>query len=151
MERRKGGGVTFAGNWTPEDDAALRACYARGETHQQTADRLGRSKNAVIGRAARLGIKRQDRDLESEGPGWLARGMRKMPATPPPRKCQWPFGDPRDEDFRLCGRPTVEGKPYCAAHCATAYNRKGWDGAEEDDDGEDEDALPETEEEGDGA
>lgn len=35
--------------------------------------------------------------------------------------CQWPHGEPRTEDFRFCGAPTLANRSYCAAHCAIAY------------------------------
>lgn len=40
---------------------------------------------------------------------------------PAPKTCQWPIGDPRQPRFRFCNEPVVEGKPYCAKHCAKAY------------------------------
>ena len=36
-------------------------------------------------------------------------------------ECRWPVGDPKDEDFHFCGEKAVDGKPYCAKHCAFAY------------------------------
>ena len=50
-------------------------------------------------------------------------------ATIPDREMQsfilahdkWPIGDPKQPDFRFCGHPQHEGKPYCTAHCAVAY------------------------------
>jgi GcrA cell cycle regulator len=33
--------------------------------------------------------------------------------------CRWPLGDPRDSDFRFCGRPGADfsaKKPYCPDH-----------------------------------
>jgi hypothetical protein len=36
-----------------------------------------------------------------------------------PGCCTWPFGDPRNPDFRFCGRPKVDRRvPYCAEHQA---------------------------------
>ncbi len=35
--------------------------------------------------------------------------------------CKWPIGDPGSSDFRFCGRKVKESEPYCAAHCAVAY------------------------------
>jgi len=34
--------------------------------------------------------------------------------------CHWPYGDPRDRNFRFCGKPTVKGS-YCERHRARAY------------------------------
>ena len=36
-------------------------------------------------------------------------------------KCSWPIGDPRSPDFKFCGEPIEEGKPYCTSHCKMAY------------------------------
>jgi GcrA cell cycle regulator len=36
--------------------------------------------------------------------------------------CRWPIGDPGAPDFCFCGAPPQPEKPYCAAHCARAYD-----------------------------
>lgn len=36
-------------------------------------------------------------------------------------ECHWPIGDPKSPEFHFCGEKTVNGKPYCAKHCAFAY------------------------------
>jgi GcrA cell cycle regulator len=77
---------------------------------------LGVSKNAVIGKAYRLGLppKRGERQ---RGPALVA----SSPQISTPRACAWPIGDPTSADFRYCGAPVLSGKPYCASHCAVAY------------------------------
>lgn len=35
--------------------------------------------------------------------------------------CRWPLGDPKDEDFRFCGRKVKTGQTYCEEHAAIAY------------------------------
>jgi len=37
------------------------------------------------------------------------------------RVCKWPIGDPTDPAFRFCGLPAQQGKPYCEAHVAVAF------------------------------
>lgn len=37
------------------------------------------------------------------------------------RDCRWPFGDPRDADFRFCCAPRSDCGPYCADHKRLAY------------------------------
>lgn len=37
------------------------------------------------------------------------------------RVCKWPIGDPTEPEFHFCGLPSVQGKPYCAAHVAVAF------------------------------
>lgn len=36
--------------------------------------------------------------------------------------CRWPYGDPATVDFFFCGAVPVAGQPYCAGHCAIAFN-----------------------------
>jgi len=37
------------------------------------------------------------------------------------RTCKWPVGDPATDDFWFCGHPVQQGKPYCEAHVAVAF------------------------------
>jgi hypothetical protein len=39
--------------------------------------------------------------------------------------CRWPSSDPREPDFGFCGKPKLQGAPYCAEHAALAYERTG--------------------------
>ena len=40
----------------------------------------------------------------------------------PFRTCQWPFGDPQnEEEFHYCGAPTLAPHSYCAYHVERAY------------------------------
>lgn len=35
--------------------------------------------------------------------------------------CRWPVGHVGEPDFFFCGAPKMEGKSYCAGHCARAF------------------------------
>ena len=35
--------------------------------------------------------------------------------------CKWPIGDPATDDFWFCGLGVQQGKPYCEAHNAVAF------------------------------
>lgn len=37
--------------------------------------------------------------------------------------CRWPYGDPAEPGFCLCGRPVARGA-FCAGHAARAYRAK---------------------------
>ncbi len=37
------------------------------------------------------------------------------------RTCKWPVGDPATDEFWFCGHPVQQGKPYCEAHVAVAF------------------------------
>jgi len=109
----------------------------------------GITRNAVIGKVHRLGLTgrtaphvpgagRADQRREREGrrprrvaPFRLVAPAQRPHAVLPERglasiasvrrgQCRWPIGEPHDEDFCLCGRPSVRGA-YCAAHGAVAY------------------------------
>lgn len=48
-----------------------------------------------------------------------ARRLQLMELTE--RTCKWPVGDPATEEFWFCGHPAQQGKPYCEAHVAVAF------------------------------
>lgn len=37
------------------------------------------------------------------------------------RTCKWPIGDPATDEFWFCGLGVMQGKPYCEAHNAVAF------------------------------
>lgn len=37
------------------------------------------------------------------------------------KTCKWPIGDPATDDFWFCGLAVQQGKPYCEAHNAVAF------------------------------
>jgi GcrA cell cycle regulator len=46
------------------------------------------------------------------------------PHVPTGRACMWPEGDPQTPEFHFCGAPAEPNRPYCAYHCAMAYQRR---------------------------
>ena len=36
-------------------------------------------------------------------------------------KCCWPEGDPKQNDFKFCGKEIFPGRPYCDKHSLLAY------------------------------
>ena len=107
--------------WTTERVLELRKLWATGASTAEIGRRLGVSKNAVVGKAHRSGLAPRPSPI------------RRLPASPPPRPvrlaplgkavCNWPFGDPQDNDFHFCEAEAEPGKPYCAEHCNRAYTR----------------------------
>jgi len=37
------------------------------------------------------------------------------------KRCRWPISTPGTEDFCFCGKPPLQGLPYCAGHTRLAY------------------------------
>jgi len=103
-------------SWTDSQVDELRKLWDGSHTAAQIGRMLGVSKNAVIGKANRLGLSPK-RGERQKGPQLVA----TSPVLSTPRSCAWPVGDPMKADFRFCGAPVVEGKPYCQDHCAVAY------------------------------
>jgi GcrA cell cycle regulator len=124
-------------NWTDERIADLRRLWAQGLSASQIAKRLGGevSRNAVIGKAHRLGLAGRPSPIRGEAkprskaappPPPAAAAAAAAPAAPRRKGpgCQWPIGDPSTQEFAFCGESSEPGRPYCAKHCAVAYLRK---------------------------
>ncbi|MBM3489966.1 MAG: GcrA cell cycle regulator [Alphaproteobacteria bacterium] len=134
-------------DWSEERVTVLRELWTTGFSARQIADRLGEgcTRNAVIGKANRLGLsqptrssltrrqKQRERQLQREQ--IPVRPARLPDSSPPPQPvspgatilalttstCRWPLGDPTSPDFRFCGANAKPGQPYCEAHARMAY------------------------------
>lgn len=103
-------------DWTETRVERLRSLWSEGLSASQIADHLGGvTRNAVIGKAHRLGL--------SSRPSPIKRTLPMM-AVLGERMCQWPIGNPGETGFHFCGRPAETGRPYCQGHCSMAYRRK---------------------------
>lgn len=120
--------------WTDERIKRLKELWDKGLSASQIASDLGEgvTRNAVIGKAHRMGLSSRPSPVKAEPAS-------KPRKSPPPRKekkpsrkyvtlldltermCKWPIGHPGDDDFHFCGKPAAPGMPYCAEHCAMAY------------------------------
>jgi GcrA cell cycle regulator len=137
--------------WTTERIAVLKNRIDAGLSCAQIAREIGVSRNAVIGKAHRLGLSRFKSPVGQPGAvpskvvrsrkvtqHRILRALRRVPqlevAEVPgdcpnrcsllelqPWHCRWPISDPGAEDFGFCGNNPVEGLPYCAAHARLAY------------------------------
>lgn len=106
--------------WTEERVETLKGLWKNGYTARQIAERLGGvTRNAVIGKAHRLGL--------SSRPQPVKREEAPIDFSKMARTCQWPIGHPGQDDFRFCGEAASPGKPYCNTHCAVAYRRSSSD------------------------
>ena len=101
--------------WTEDNQALLVKLWQSGSSAREIAETLGGgiTRNAVIGKANRMGLSQQPKKVVVEEPERMT-----MPST---KHCQWPFGDPNDADFYFCGKAIVPDWPYCQEHCGEAY------------------------------
>lgn len=135
--------------WTPERIKVLIALWEEGLPTSEIGRRLDVTKNAVVGKVHRLGLKKRaspirqsptgttqpkktrstPRVQQAEAPAPTATQPRPVTPTGDVVKleeltstmCCWPEGEPGTEEFHFCGRPSVPEKPYCEEHCARAY------------------------------
>lgn len=99
-------------SWTETGVTELKRLWVAGIGTKEIGEQLGMSKNAIIGKAHRIGL--QQRRASPR------RGKADLLCMSGPR-CQWPTGDPGQPDFHMCGAAALDGKPYCATHYARAY------------------------------
>jgi GcrA cell cycle regulator len=129
-----------------QHDAELRQ-YAEvdGLTSKEVAEKLGVSRDAVTGRASRIGVRwhnkplfwkmKQEKKLQKvlaerkAAEEMAERSAKDLWANrtwsfPPYGHCVFPRGDLRKPDFSFCGEPVIrDGKPYCPTHHSLAYSR----------------------------
>lgn len=128
----------------------LTQMWNAGSTAAAIAIKIGITRNAVIGKASRIGLAgrpnpikwsdgtprptkpRKPKNPERQLAG--LKGCMTIAATrAAPRvnrfaiplgkvtACRWPEGDPKQPDFHFCEARTEPGRPYCQAHCERAY------------------------------
>ena len=134
-------------SWNESNVARLKELWDQGLPTAQIGKLLGFTKNAVVGKAHRIGLERRpspirrtavkpDRKkarspivptLKFEASNEETKQQTFQPAVKnlftshTKRGCEWPEGHPDESDFKFCGKDRFEEKPYCLDHCAVAY------------------------------
>lgn len=137
----------MSAGWTEDRVSRLKELWGSGKTAAQIAEELGDvTRNAVIGKANRLGLSKPGRPRTAKPKPQMNRTVNRPiqprpqmkeelppePLAPPPppgalpqhRRCQFPIGHPGEDDFHFCDHETEQGKPYCAYHCRIAYRQR---------------------------
>ena len=108
--------------WTKQKVDKLTKLWEKGVSAREIANKLGEvSRNAVIGKANRLGLSKKAEKTEKK---IEAIHVDVNSLVPNMSGCKWPIGHPGDKDFYFCGKEVIPGKPYCGEHCVIAYRRK---------------------------
>ena len=106
--------------WTEKATGTLRKLWLDGVPAREIGQRLGGiSRNAVIGKAHRLGLSKQTDSADSEQAQTIITTENLTD-----RMCRWPIGHPGEPEFRFCGVPRIGSRPYCAEHCSMADRGK---------------------------
>ena len=125
-------------SWTEEKVEKLKKLWAEGLTTGEIGRALDMSKNAVVGKAHRLGlesrpspIKRDEESISKKENSKSKKANFSKQAKSVEdfvtltdltlHSCRWPIGDPKDKEFHFCGKEAILGKPYCAEHIMVAY------------------------------
>ena len=119
-------------SWTEERLDKLRALWDKGLSISQIGEELGVTRNAIAGKAHRLGLPKRQSPIASKKAAAekqpVLEDVQELPLRLALRKlnwsrskCAWPSGDPKHTDFNFCGKPINAGKPYCNDHCIEAY------------------------------
>ncbi len=137
--------------WNDENVSKLRELWDQGLPTAQIGKLLGFTKNAVVGKAHRIGLERRPSPIrrtavkpdrkKARSPVTLKlnfeitkeetnsskevtpyqTNVKSLIAPAPKRGCEWPLGHPDEADFHFCGKDRFDDKPYCLEHCAIAY------------------------------
>ena len=125
--------MSNAGNvWTDERLDELKKLWAEGWSISQIGEALGVSRNAIAGKAHRMGLPKRPSPISKSKTEKAKPLNDKAEQDLPLRlelrqlewsrsKCCWPTGDPKKNGFVFCGDTVVPGKPYCLPHCREAY------------------------------
>ena len=138
-------------SWDESNVARLKELWDQGLPTAQIGKLLGFTKNAVVGKAHRIGLERRPSPIRrtavkpdrkkarspivptlnfealKEEPKEVLKQQNFQPAVKnlfteqSKRGCEWPDGHPDESDFKFCGKDRFEDKPYCIDHCAVAY------------------------------
>ena len=137
--------------WDDNNVTKLRELWDQGLPTAQIGKLLGFTKNAVVGKAHRIGLERRpspirrtavkpdrkkarspvmpklnfEAKLEEQSENTdntvFQPVVKNLFNTNVKRGCEWPMGHPDETDFHFCNKDRFEDKPYCLEHCTVAY------------------------------
>ena len=137
--------------WDENNVTKLRELWDQGLPTAQIGKLLGFTKNAVVGKAHRIGLERrpspirrtavkpdrkkarspvmpklnfenkQDEVSKGNDSSSFQPVVKNLFNSSVKRGCEWPKGHPDENDFHFCGKERFEDKPYCLDHCTIAY------------------------------
>ena len=139
-------------SWNQQKVDDLKKLWNEGVATSRIGEQLGFTKNAVIGKAFRLGLERRQNSRKKTAQSQSVSSVTMYRETNVPghsqitpkrevtrkrekfsfkksivgtgsfKSYQWPIGDPLEEGFHYCGGQNIPTKPYCIEHYKKAYN-----------------------------
>jgi len=113
--------------WTTERVGLLVRLWDESVRTRLIAERINAqtgsafTKNAVIGKANRLGLSKPRERPEQKQPHWSACYRAQLSENA--SICMWPTGHPDDTDFHFCGTKSLPSKPYCRHNHDAEHDR----------------------------
>ena len=120
--------------WDEKKLVKLKKLWDEGLPITKIGLELGVSRNAIAGKAHRLGLPKRNSPISKSGdPRKNQTDSHFETSKDLPLKillrdvewsrsrCCWPIGDPKLPGFSFCGTSIIPGRPYCEEHSALAY------------------------------
>ena len=120
--------------WDENKLNKLKKLWDEGLPITKIGIELGVSRNAIAGKAHRLGLPKRNSPISKLGdPRKNQEKTSKDISHQLPLKimlrdvewsrnrCCWPIGDPKLPGFSFCGTSIIPGRPYCEEHSNLAY------------------------------
>lgn len=120
--------------WDEPQLNKLKKLWDEGLPITKIGIELGVSRNAIAGKAHRLGLPKRNSPISKSGD---PRKNQKHPEIHTNKelplkillrdvewsrnRCCWPIGDPKLPGFSFCGTSIIPGRPYCEEHSYLAY------------------------------
>ena len=119
--------------WDDSKLKELEDLWKQGHPISKIGEILGVSRNSVAGKAHRMGLPKRSSPISSKKENSSdqknnEKSDKNIPLKIKLRgvqwsrtKCCWPEGDPKQNDFKFCGKDIFPGRPYCDKHSLLAY------------------------------
>ena len=120
--------------WDEQKLNKLKQLWDEGLPITKIGIEIGVSRNAIAGKAHRLGLPKRNSPISKSGEPRKNRetssknNIQQLPLKIMLRevewsrnRCCWPIGDPKLPGFSFCGTSIIPGRPYCEEHSNLAY------------------------------
>ena len=120
--------------WDERQLEKLKKLWDEGLPITKIGLELGVSRNAIAGKAHRLGLPKRNSPISKSGDPRKNQDVSNLETSKEPplkillrevewsrNRCCWPIGDPKLPGFSFCGTSIVPGRPYCEEHSNLAY------------------------------
>ena len=120
--------------WDEKQLEKLKKLWDEGLPITKIGLELGVSRNAIAGKAHRLGLPKRNSPISKSGDprknqdSFNPEIIKELPLKILLRevewsrnRCCWPIGDPKLPGFSFCGTSIMPGRPYCEKHSSLAY------------------------------